>query len=247
MSWKTIKEAAEELGVSDEAIAGQIKSGHLRARGSGEHVMVSLDAPRSGERAEGEEEATALRKNAYGEDMGRVREWGYFQTALGSLSQTKKVFQEDAKRARKQARLARGLALVTASVAVVAVAALIGVVMSYHADVRQLASQAAYREGEAVVLRDDLQRERDLLHRYLPVPQHAAAAVPPLPSVSPEPPEETAEHFRARLAALESELAATQVDRDRFLEKLLALSREQATRARQLAAKRSEHEARVDS
>ena len=243
MSWKTIKEAAEELGVSDEAIAGQIKSGNLRARGAGEYVMVSLDTRPSGKRAEDDAEDTAPLRNAHGEDMGRVREWGYFQTALGSLSQTKKVFQEDAKHARKQARMARGIALAASSVAAVAIAALIGVVMSYHADVRQLASQAAYREGEAVVLHADLKRERDLLRRYLPAPQHAAASEP-LPQQRPE---DAAERLRARMAAVETELAATQVDRDRFLEKLLAISRERTARARQLTAQRTKNLAGIDS
>jgi hypothetical protein len=224
MPWKTVSEAAHELGVGTDAVVERVKSGKIRARGSGEYMMVSIDQPvRPKPSSAPAEPAEQHAVNGFGEDVNRVREWGYFQTALGAVSQAKNVFEEEARRAhRRVVMLSRILGFVAS-------------VLSYHDEIRDLSAKAAFQEGESEVLQADV----DLAHQYLD--RYIRSLEASMDSSAQ--PVATDERLQKEFDEMRSELSATRQDRDRFLKSLLILSKERHDLAQEL----EQHESAAQS
>lgn len=227
MPWKTLSEAANELGVSTNAVIERVKSGKIHARGSGEYMMVSIDRPkRSKPPSAPAEPAEQPAVNGFGEDVNRVREWGYFQTALGAISQAKNVFEEEAKRAHRHVVILSRIAIAAGAITLAAVIGFVAVMVSYHGEIKDLSAKAAFREGESEVLRTDADLGRQYMDRYI---RRLESSIDSSATwVAND------ERLQKELDEIRSELSATRQDRDRFLKSLLTISKERHNLAQEL-------------
>jgi hypothetical protein len=236
MPWKTVSEAAHELGVGTDAVVERVKSGKIRARGSGEYMMVSIDQPvRPKPSSAPAEPAEQHAVNGFGEDVNRVREWGYFQTALGAVSQAKNVFEEEARRAHRRVVMLSRIAITAGAITLAAVLGFVASVLSYHDEIRDLSAKAAFQEGESEVLQADV----DLAHQYLD--RYIRSLEASMDSSAQ--PVATDERLQKEFDEMRSELSATRQDRDRFLKSLLILSKERHDLAQEL----EQHESAAQS